>query len=815
MKFNFSYRTQPESAYSFRYGLESRGYPRNFSYLTGTSRRNYDFRYDTRDQIYVEPEEKTYIAQDRKVDKEIFDKAYIAQEGRIDKSPSDTAFINVNRNIFAESDFKRLESNSGHVSNVADERKLQAKKTEMLRNESKVLSTTRREVVKAITHMLEEIAREAHSSPSKQLSSSDQSIEKGYEFGLDTFKREYLLNQELNMHSESVEIEAIPKSFSLNMFDFRTLSKSDEKDLSACDLRPLKKHSQPIGLVNEHKLSKSSLMGLELASISNRSILKDLGHKSLISHHYRENLTLNKRILLEKSSVYKFLDKHIQEHTFEKDCSRELDLCLEDVMLYKELSRKVFKESGAMSLIKDFKGEGILKELKYLDLMRKDTSLVILGEKVMLANTLDILKDNLIRWAEKKIVKKIKRDTDFKGLEKITTKKIFKDTFEMYLEKAITKELNKDDAEVFIEKAITKNVLKDSSIKIADRDHIKHVLKDTLISLLDRVKVLEVMTHNEINQLERIAIKEIAEKIAEKATDRLNNKELLIDIEKPIFCAYRDLIKEDYKKLETEHEIFKEKDKEIRSEFRTIVKNKEIDTELYKRFWFIRATNPTDWKIVPYSDYPYEDEPVVFDETLELTPENWQLDMVDVEDKMYQKIDRHPIPFGTGVSDTEIALAINIMVEMLNILVLLWSRMFYDYSGYTGTQAVTRLTRTLYEWLTLETSVQQMSNKGSTAHYLRCYRWIRWEAEKVAVKARDDMSLAGNYYIDEFVFELIYYMENHHFDTTPFFEAVEKMDEFRALIPEDDPQNDITFILDKVKGIRHRVIECRERKSNE
>ena len=77
------------------------------------------------------------------------------------------------------------------------------------------------------------------------------------------------------------------------------------------------------------------------------------------------------------------------------------------------------------------------------------------------------------------------------------------------------------------------------------------------------------------------------------------------------------------------------------------------------------------------------------------------------------------------------------------------------------------------------------------------------------------MELNGNMYISEWIFELIYYMENHHFDTMPIFDVIEKMDEFRALLPEDDPQGDINFVLDKVKGMRHKIIECKAKKSNE
>jgi hypothetical protein len=47
----------------------------------------------------------------------------------------------------------------------------------------------------------------------------------------------------------------------------------------------------------------------------------------------------------------------------------------------------------------------------------------------------------------------------------------------------------------------------------------------------------------------------------------------------------------------------------------------------------------------------------------------------------------------------------------------------------------------------------------------------------------------------------------------PLFEDVNKMDEWRRFFNRD-LQTDITWVLDKVKGLRHKIIEGRERAGN-
>jgi hypothetical protein len=72
------------------------------------------------------------------------------------------------------------------------------------------------------------------------------------------------------------------------------------------------------------------------------------------------------------------------------------------------------------------------------------------------------------------------------------------------------------------------------------------------------------------------------------------------------------------------------------------------------------------------------------------------------------------------------------------------------------------------------------------------------------------MELRGNHYVELLLEELIYYMIDHHFDVMPIFRDINKMDEWRNNF-NCSPQNDIKWVLDKVKGIRHKLIDRKDR----
>lgn len=227
--------------------------------------------------------------------------------------------------------------------------------------------------------------------------------------------------------------------------------------------------------------------------------------------------------------------------------------------------------------------------------------------------------------------------------------------------------------------------------------------------------------------------------------------------------------------------------------------------ELLKRFWTLSHTPFSDRMVLPDMDYPYGEQPLNFGGSVQHN-DNW--DSV-YPNEFYRRIDRHPVSFGTGLGREEVSVDLAVLVDLINLLLLLWFRYVRAFWGWTGTQAVLGITASLYEYITLSTSRKEQDARGIRADYDRAFRWIRWEAEAVALAARDDLELHGNYHVGQFLEQLFDYMEDHHFDTTPIFRDVNKMDEWRGLLGHD-LDTDITWVLDKIKGIRHQQLKREE-----
>ena len=170
---------------------------------------------------------------------------------------------------------------------------------------------------------------------------------------------------------------------------------------------------------------------------------------------------------------------------------------------------------------------------------------------------------------------------------------------------------------------------------------------------------------------------------------------------------------------------------------------------------------------------------------------------------------KHPIPFGEDMGTQEIPVHINVMVDFINIIMLMWSRFYYQFTGYTGIHAVCGIVNLVYEWLSLESS----SEIYDISDYYRCFRWLRWEAEKIYNMARHDPDLTGNAWIEKLIYELVEYMEMHHMDEVPLFEPTHLMDEYRNIF--DDPSFDIEIVVNKVKGVRKKVIDTNKVRRNQ
>lgn len=204
--------------------------------------------------------------------------------------------------------------------------------------------------------------------------------------------------------------------------------------------------------------------------------------------------------------------------------------------------------------------------------------------------------------------------------------------------------------------------------------------------------------------------------------------------------------------------------------------------ELYKRWWWLNTTEATDRLIVPMDDYIYNSK--------QLFNDCYQ----------YLRHNTHPILWGSewGIdySIPPSPVSIEIILDLTNIITMLWHYNYVSWNSVTGKEAIQLLMEVIYNWYTMHTS---KPNKD----YYRAYRWIRWEAEKVYFLAKGDIQNNGAKYVGMLVENLIDYLKLHHFDTVPIQQNIIRMGSIRI----NNQQGDLIKNLDKEKGKRFYYVE--------
>lgn len=261
--------------------------------------------------------------------------------------------------------------------------------------------------------------------------------------------------------------------------------------------------------------------------------------------------------------------------------------------------------------------------------------------------------------------------------------------------------------------------------------------------------------------------------------------------------------------------------------------------DIPKRWWVIPPGTDVDYKILP-CDYDYYVHPLLGSPRLGYTrvvfPEGSNHDKVikDIAENMkvrfylknhyltpYEYLpklyDQHPNapnvnPYiehddrGRGLY--EMPLAINIMMEMVNLVGLIVHHQASQLCYCTGQEAMWFIMEMIDDWLNMDTTVQQLNYHKATEHYYRAYRWIRLEAEKVYFNCEASDRFQGLKAAGRLLANLIAYMKNHHFDIVPMWKNLSKMDYWRNQSNRDNnPIDDLPIILDKSKGPRHTNIE--------
>lgn len=785
MKLRVLYSNEPyKKTYNLFYGLPPFRVPYKFLYADGVGAGNYEFLYDSREELYNQDLKTQLVFFGREIDrtKLLNTFSFIERE-----------MFRYRRNFLEKGTQKEIKANAFSV--------LERSLKEISFMGKALLDSQPREILKGDLKGIESSPREIE----KEFSRILESIEKN----LDTLRGNFLLESiEKKVANHKIKDLSREYTFESNLVENKTLEKYTSKSIKIQSQKTIDfntsrgvETSYKIDLTGEReKRFQTLLNGISLQ----RKVEKDLDVlESLFEKSYtifrKKDILTDKQKELEKEAKPKdfFALKleimttrnHLKEITIEKLISeflREISKEVQNDDLKNIVRRKVYETKRAKEVsklerlkVKDMKIQGLVLALERKK--EKDTQIDILirdfvkGSKDLFIESLeaeltrtivkDVLNEVLERKLDRNINREIKTLDPSKFLERQKVIEVFREMFGKYFDKETLKPLENIEIRQFGDKKpVEKNLLLSSIVARVEKEALRSILSESNISRLEK-GVLRAVEVFEIEMFEKMEKSEV-EVLFSKVLEQKEKKQIsVLEIEK--------------------------------------------DLKLYKRLWFMKEMKPYDLLILP-QDYPYNTEPVEFS-TEEMTPEN---EGVVYPNTFYKRIDVHPIPWGEDFEPEEIPVAINILVEMVNIFMLLWAKFHKPFWGWTGTQAVLGITESVYEWLMLETSQEEMNRLGVKRHYERAFKWLRWEAEKMALKARNDMELRGNYYVGLLLEELIYYLKDHHVDIMPIFEDIQKMDEWRHIYKGRTLENDVKFILDKTKGLRHKLAIGKEIQEN-
>lgn len=314
----------------------------------------------------------------------------------------------------------------------------------------------------------------------------------------------------------------------------------------------------------------------------------------------------------------------------------------------------------------------------------------------------------------------------------------------------------------------------------------KELLKDSTKRLLNRYGIFEGFNIRSSHLLDRFAQSDMfkyhdifIEHFAYKNIYRQLEKGLIKDMGTNLFKLYNV-----YLNYATNIPLFKNtiyglSKSSLNIDYITIDKSLEVT----KRWWWLNPTQPTDTLIIPNMDFNYDSS------------------LLNNPDFEYLRFINHPISwgdnFGIDFNVPAYSLSVEIMLDLVNIIIMIWHSKVQIWMNCTGKESMQFLMELLYDWYALPTS------KPNTDYY-RAYRWIRWEAEKVYFLNLDN----GLQAIGRLIANLIDYLKYHEFNQVPLWRNLKAMDverNFNRLAQNGD----LIKQLDKTKGKRYYYIETK------
>ena len=524
-----------------------------------------------------------------------------------------------------------------------------------------------------------------------------------------------------------------------------------------------------------------------------------------------------------------------KEKLFYKDKVIEINKSIGDKLLYKNFynigknnNKYFYKENSIEDKNINIKVDKNLLDIRNTQLNKNNIilNLYIDKENLQLDKSKTVYTDGIAK-------KEIFKDNIIKNF-KLGKNINFEKYYNCYLARIYFKEINTNELK-FIKRNKSKNIDKDTCFFI-DRFNLEEIIGNGL-KILKKNIMENINAYRNISNLNLIDIKSIdknynsrlmyislpknigkykytdfLDKVNIKSIDKHDNKIYFYREKTKMLCKHDNrcldrkviatILKEDkgyldytsliniYKQIEkglldlTIWSIYKEHDKNLKG---TIIKDVyEARTnikfiEVTKRWWWLRPTYPADELIIPNKDF------------------NYNTDLLNNADYEYLRFNNHPIEWGKdwGIDYNipPIGISIEIMLDLINILMMIWHKNTQAWLSCTGKESIQFIMELVYDWYTLDTS-------NPNTDYIRAYRWIRWEAEKVYFcDVKNGLQAIGL-----LIANLIGYMKQHHFNLVPIWYNPKAMDierEFNKVATNGD----IIKNLDKLKGKRRYYIE--------
>ena len=158
-------------------------------------------------------------------------------------------------------------------------------------------------------------------------------------------------------------------------------------------------------------------------------------------------------------------------------------------------------------------------------------------------------------------------------------------------------------------------------MKQLDKEYIVDLYKEKdIYQLIKKLAIHDLITEKEFVQLKKSPIGKILLEQVTELNKNVETREIEIDESIPMVKAYKEImINEDIDTAKKAIEIDINKEKVFWKLLNEIeIEDDEEKIKFNKRFWFLRATDPFDWKILPYSDYPYKEKPLYLEKSLYL-----------------------------------------------------------------------------------------------------------------------------------------------------------------------------------------------------